>query len=112
MSESAKLSELQKNGQLILRHIRRGALIFGLTAVVLFLTQMFSDTHLWVPFVVLGVLSVTVIGDVIRYIHCGRQIKRAQQQIEALGDKTGLRMPTQGRQGGLPERISPGAPVH
>ena len=96
MPESAKLSELQNSGRLILRHIRRGALIFGLTAVGLLLTQIFSDTRAWVPFVVLGVLSITVLGDVIRYVHCERKIKKVQQHLE-IGQVCGCQ--PKGRQG-------------
>jgi len=79
-TENPKLGELQYNGQIVLLHIRRGALVFGLAALSLLLTQLFTDVHLWIPFVILGILSITVLGDVVRYIHCWRQMKRVQQR--------------------------------
>jgi hypothetical protein len=79
MPENTKLQELRKNQRLILLHIRRGALIFAMTAAGLLLAQLFSDIRLWIPFAVLGVLSVTVLGDVVRYLYCARQMKKVQQ---------------------------------
>jgi|SoiMethySBSTD1v2_1073268.scaffolds.fasta_scaffold145905_2 hypothetical protein len=80
MPENPKLGELQQNERIILLHIRRGALIFGLTGLGLLLTRFFADVRLWIPFAILGVLSITVLGDVIRYLHCERQMKRMQQR--------------------------------
>jgi hypothetical protein len=77
-AENMKLTELQRNTQIILLHIRRGALTFGLTALGLLLTQFFVDVRLWITLAILGILSVTVLGDVIRYLHCVRQMKRMQ----------------------------------
>jgi len=76
--ENPRLGALQNDGRLILAHIRRGALILGLTAVGLLLTQLFAGIRLWIAFLILGVLSITVLGDVVRYIYCGRKMKRLQ----------------------------------
>jgi hypothetical protein len=84
MPEDVKFQELEQNRRLILLHIRRGALILGLTAAGLLLTQVFSEMSLWIPFVVLGVLSITVLGDVVRYLYCGREIKRLVQETNAV----------------------------
>ncbi len=80
MPDEAKLKELRKNQQLALQHLRRGALIFGVTAVALLVAQQFISVRLWIPFVVLGVLSFTVIGDAIKYFYCGRQIRKMQHE--------------------------------
>ena len=80
MLDKAKLKELQKNRRLSLQHLRQGALIFGLTAVALLITQQFISMRLWIPFIILGVLSFAVIGDAINYFYCGRQIRKMQDE--------------------------------
>jgi intracellular septation protein A len=82
-TENTKLTELEMNTRIILLHIRRGAFIFCLTALGLLLTQFFADIRLWIPFAILGVLSVTVLGDVIRYLYCVRQMKRMRPDQDA-----------------------------
>ena len=79
MVDEAKLQELQKNRRLSLQHLRRGAVIFGVTALGLLVVQQFISIRLWIPFIILGVLSFTVIGDAITYYSCGRQIRRMQR---------------------------------
>ena len=79
MPEDAKLKELQKNRRLSLLHMRRGGIIFGVTAAVLLALQYFIDIRLWIPFVILGVLSFTVVGDVISYFYCSRRIRRMER---------------------------------
>jgi len=78
MVDDAKLKELLKSRRLCLQHLRRGALIFGVTAIVLIVVQQFISIRLWVPFLILGVLSFSVIGDAITYYSCGRQLRRMQ----------------------------------
>ena len=80
MADEAKLKELQKSQRLSLQHLRRGAIFFGTTAVALLVVQQFISIRLWIPFVILGVLSFTVIGDAINYFYCGRQIRRMQHK--------------------------------
>jgi hypothetical protein len=80
MQDNPELSKLQENGRLILLHIRRGALIFGLTAAGLLLTQFFADVRLWTLLAILGVLSITVVGDLIRYLRWEREMKRAEKE--------------------------------
>ena len=80
MPDNPKLSKLQENGRLILLQIRRGALIFGLTAAGLLLTQFFADVRLSTLLAILGVLSITVVGDLIRYLRWEREMKRAQKE--------------------------------
>ena len=79
MAHEAKLKEFEKNRRLSLQHLRRGVVIFGLTAVALVVVQQFLSLRLWIPFIILGVLSFTVIGDAINYVYCGRQIRKMQQ---------------------------------
>jgi len=79
MTDEAKLKELQKNGRLCLLHMRRGSIIFGLTGIGLLVVQRFVGIRLWIPFIILGVLSFTVLGDVINYFYCKRQIRKMQQ---------------------------------
>jgi len=76
MADEAKLKELQKKRGLSLQHLRRGAIIFGVTAVVLLVVQQFVNVRLSIPFIILGFLSFTVIGDAINYFCCDRQIRR------------------------------------
>jgi hypothetical protein len=78
-----QFQELQKDQRMALLNIRRGALLFGLTAVGLLLAQHFLGIPLWIPFVILGLLSLTLIGDLIRYLHRRRQIKKAQRDTTA-----------------------------
>jgi hypothetical protein len=78
MTQEAKLQELQKNRRLSLQHFRRGAIIFGVTAVALLVVQLFVKMRLWLPFTILGILSLTVIGDAFNYFYCGRQIRKMQ----------------------------------
>jgi hypothetical protein len=73
-----KLKELQKSRRLCLQHLRRGLVLFGITAVVLIVVQQFITIRLWVPFLILGVLSFTMVGDAVSYYSCGRQIRRLQ----------------------------------
>ena len=80
MPDDAKLKELQKNRRLCLLHLRRGAIIFGVTAVALLVVQQFISIRLWIPFIILGVLSFTVVGDAISYVSCGRQIRKMQHE--------------------------------
>jgi intracellular septation protein A len=89
MADEAKLKELQKNRRLSLQHLRRGALIFGVTAVTLIVVQQFVSIQLWIPFIILGILSLTVIGDAINYFYCGRQIRKMQHDNAAL-EKPGV----------------------
>ena len=79
MTEDAKLKEMQRNRRLSLQHLRRGAVLFGATGVVLLVVQQLISVGLWIPFIVLGILSLTVIGDAINYIYCGRQIRKRQR---------------------------------
>jgi len=65
MADEAKLKELRKNQRLCLQHLRRGSIIFGLTAVALLIAQQFINIRLWIPFTILGILSFTVVGDAI-----------------------------------------------
>jgi intracellular septation protein A len=83
MADEAKLKELQKNRQLSLRHLRRGTLIFGITAVALLVIQQLISIQLWIPFIILGVLSFTVIGDAINYFYCTRRIRKMQHDHAA-----------------------------
>ena len=78
MADEVKLKEMQKNRRLSLQHLRRGAILFGVTGVALLVVQQFISMRLWIPFIVLGILSLTVIGDLISYIYCGRQIRKMQ----------------------------------
>ena len=84
MPENPKIGGLQKDERIILLHIRRGALIVGLAAVGLLLTNVFADIRPWVPFAILGVLSITVLGDVIRYVCCQREMKRLRHEQDIL----------------------------
>ena len=79
MADEAKLKDLQKNRRVSLQHLRRGAVIFGVTAIILLILQQFISIRLWIPFIILGILSFTVIGDAINYFYCGRQIRRMRQ---------------------------------
>ena len=76
MADDAKLKELQKIRRLCLQNLRRGAFIFGVTAVLLIILQQFISVRLWVPFLILVVLSFTVVNDAVRYYSCGRQMRR------------------------------------
>ena len=76
MADEAKLKELQEKRGLSLQHLRRGAIIFGVTAVVLLVVQQLVNVRLSIPFIILGFLSFTVIGDAINYFYCDRQIRR------------------------------------
>lgn len=80
MADDAKLKELKKNQRLCLQHLRWGALIFGITAIILIVVQQFVSLHLWVPFLILGVLLFTVVGDAITYYSCGRQLRKMQHK--------------------------------
>ena len=80
MADEAKLKELQKNRRLSLQHLRRGAILFCITAVALLVVQQFISMRLWIPFIILGVLSFTVVGDAINYFYCGRRIRRMQHE--------------------------------
>ncbi len=71
-------AELQKNRRLCLQHLRRGAVIFGATAIALLVVQQFISIRLWIPFIIPGVLSFTIIGDAINYFYCDRQIRKMQ----------------------------------
>jgi len=53
-------------------------MLFGVTAVVLIVVQQFIIVRLWVPFLILGVLSFTMAGDAVSYYSCWRQIRRLQ----------------------------------
>ncbi len=83
MADEAKLKELQKNRRLSLQHLRRGVFIFGVTTVTLLIVQQFISIRLWIPFIILGALSFTVIGDAINYIYYGRQIRKMQHDHAA-----------------------------
>jgi hypothetical protein len=74
-----EFQELQREQRVARLNIRRGALLFGLTAVGLLFAQHFLGIPLWIPFIILGVLSLTVVGDLIRYLHRRRQMKKAQR---------------------------------
>ena len=78
MVDEAKLKELEKNRRLSLQNLRRGAAIFGVTGVGLLVVQHFIGMRLWIPFIILGVLSFTIVGDAVSYFYCGRQIRRMQ----------------------------------
>jgi hypothetical protein len=78
MPDDPKLKELEKNRRLCLLHIRRGSVIFGLTAVGLLAVQQFIGIRLWMPFTILAVLSFTVLADIISYFYYCRQIRKMQ----------------------------------
>jgi len=79
-ADEAELKELQKKRRLCLQHLRRGALLFGSTAIVLVVVQLFLGIHLWMPFATLGVISLTLVGDAIGYYSCGRKIRRMEHE--------------------------------
>src|SRR5262245_57737994 len=83
MANEPRLKELRKNQQLSLSHLRRGAVIFGLTAVGLIVVQQFVSMRLWIPFIILGVLSFTLVGDAVNYFYCARQIRKMQHEESA-----------------------------
>ena len=77
-SGDPELKELQKNQRLSLQHLRRGVIVFGITAVALIVAQYFINVRLWIPFSILGVVSFTLVGDAFNYLFCGRKIRRIQ----------------------------------
>jgi hypothetical protein len=83
MPANAKLDELKKNRRLSLLHVRRATILFGFTAAGLLVAQHFIGIRLWIPFLILGILSFTVVGDIINYFYCGRKIRKLQQDKTA-----------------------------
>jgi hypothetical protein len=79
MPDAAELKELEKNRRLSLLHMRRGAIILGCTGLALFVLQQFISIRLWIPFVILAILSLTVLGDAINYFRCDRRLRKLQQ---------------------------------
>ena len=79
MTDEAKVKELAKNRRVSLLNLRRGLVLFGVTAVGLIILQQFVKTLIWLPFVVLGILSFTLIGDAFNYFYCGRQIRKIEE---------------------------------
>jgi hypothetical protein len=83
MDQEAELKVLQKNRRLCLQNLRRGLITFGITGVALLVLQQFVNMRLWLPFIILGILSFTVIGDAVNYFYCGRKIRKMQQDTVA-----------------------------
>ncbi len=80
MTDDEKLKELEENRRLCLHYFRQGAVIFAVTAPVLFIAHRFMMIRLWVLFALIGILLFTVIGNAIRYSYCTRQIRKLQHK--------------------------------
>ena len=76
MAVESELKEILRHQRLSLQNLRRGVIIFGMSAIALVIVQQFIRMRLWIPFTILGVLSFTIVGDAANYLYLGLQLRK------------------------------------
>jgi len=71
----SRIQELQEQRRTCVRNLRRSALLFGITGLVLIALQYFLSIHLWIPFVIWFVLLLSSVGDAVRLVRCRRELR-------------------------------------
>jgi hypothetical protein len=72
---SSRIQELQEQRRTSVRNLRRSALLFGTTGLVLLALQYFLSIRLWIPFVIWSFLLLSSIGDALRLFRCRRELR-------------------------------------
>jgi fatty acid desaturase len=78
MPGAQEINELQRRRRVSARNLRRSAIIFGATALVLLVLHYWLSMRLWMPFTVLGIVALSALGDVFTYFQCARKIRRLE----------------------------------
>jgi hypothetical protein len=80
MTDAEKLRELEENRRLSLHYARQGALVFAVTAPLLFIAQQFMIIRFWILLTIVGFILFAVIGNAVNYSRFGRQIRKMQHK--------------------------------